>query len=335
MTSALAITALAFVAVALVLLIELAIRRVVLERRARRYAAAVRRVRPIAIELLEGEGRERPALPTGDQAVLAEVLGRYSRQLTGEASGRVAEYFRGSDALARSLHELGSWRTWRRAAAAYRLGDMGCEEAAPALLAALEDRRRVVRGAAARSLGRLEVVEAAKPLVEALVSERVPNGVAGEALVELGPSAVGELRVIAGHPSHRLRATAIALLGLVGDSGGSSLAVDCLGDPSAEVRATAAETLTRIGGPPAEGALRSALEDRIHFVRAGAATALGVIGSREALPRLLQMARTDAFRPARAAAQAVARISPKALAEAAEEEDAGPHLHEAADLSAL
>jgi hypothetical protein len=47
------------------------------------------------------------------------------------------------------------------------------------------------------------------------------------------------------------------------------------------------------------------------------------------------MARTDAFRPARAAAQAVARISPMALAAAAEEPDAGPHLHEAADLSAL
>jgi HEAT repeat protein len=335
MTSAMLITAFVFIGIALLLLIELTIRRVVLERRAHRYAAAVRRVRPIAILLLEGEGDERPVLPSGDQAVLAEVLGRYSRQLTGEAGGRVAEYFRGSDALTRSQKELGSWRTWRRAPAAYRLGDMGCEEAAPALLAALEDKRRVVRGAAARSLGRLKIVEAAKPLVEALVSGQVPNGVAGEALVELGRAAVPELRVIAAHPSYQLRATAITLLGLVGDSADSSLAVHCLGDTSADVRAAAAQTLTRIGGPPAEPALRPALEDRIRFVRAGAATALGVIGSRAALPRLLEMARTDAFRPARAAAQAVARISPKTLAEAAEEPDAGPHLHEAADLSAL
>ena len=328
MTSALALTT-------LVLLVELVIRRIVLERRGRRYAAAERRVRPIAIVMVEGESLERPVLSAGDQAVLADVLGRYSRQLTGGAGTRVGDYFRGSDALARSLRELGSRRTWRRAAAAYRLGDMGCEEAAPALRTALDDKKRTVRAAAARSLGRLEVVEAAKPLVDALVSGRVPNGVAGQALVELGPAAVPELRAIAEHPSYRLRAAAIALVGLVGDSADSPLAVRCLGDPSAEVRAAAADTLERIGGPAAEPALRSTLDDRIPFVRAEAAVALGAIGSREAMPRLLEMARTDRFRPARAAAQAAARISPIELEAAAEEPDAGPHLHQAADLSAL
>lgn len=324
-----------FIAIQVVLLITLAIRRVVVVRQIGRYAAAVRRVRPIAISMVEGEDGERPVLSSQDQAVLAEVLGRYSRQLTGGDQTRVAEYFRSSDALAESLHELGSRRMWHRAAAAYRLGDMGCEEAAPALLAALDDRNRTVRGAAARSLGRLKVVDAAKPLVDALVSGRVPNGVAGEALVELGPAAVPELRAIAEHPSHQLRATAIALVGLIGDSTDSPLAIRCLGDPSAEVRAAAAETLARIGGRAAEPALRTTLDDRIPFVRAGAAVALGEIGSREALPRLLEIARADAFRPARAAAQAVARISPKALAAAAEEPDAGPHLHQAADLSVL
>jgi HEAT repeat protein len=335
MTSVLALTAIVFVGISVVLLIALVIRRVVLDRRGRAYAAAVRRVRPIAIELLEEENWERPVLSAGDQAVLADVLGRYSRQLTGVAGTRIAEYFRGSDALERSQCDLGSRRAWRRAAAAYRLGDMGCDEAAPALLVALDDRNRTVRAAAARSLGRLKIVDAAKPLVEALVSGLVPNGVAGEALVELGPAAVPELRAIAEHPSHRLRATAIALLGLVGGSADSPLAVDRLADPSAEVRAAAADTLARIGGPAAEPALRSTLDDRIPFVRASAAVALGAIGSSAAVPRLLEMARADAFRPGRAAAQAVARISPKALAAAAAEPDAGPHLHQAADLSAL
>src|SRR5262249_45351691 len=164
---------LVFVGIALVLLLTLTVRRIVLDRRARLYGAAERRVRPLAILLVEGENLERPVLSPGDQAVLADVLGRYSRQLTGGAGRRVAEYFRGSDALAQSQHELGSRRAWRRAAAAYRLGDMGCEEAAPALLAALDDGNRTVRAAAARSLGRLHVGEAAKPLVEALVSPHV------------------------------------------------------------------------------------------------------------------------------------------------------------------
>jgi HEAT repeat protein len=335
MTAALALTAAIFVGIALVLLIELAIRRVVLDRRVRRYAAAVRRVRPIAILMVEGEDGERPVLSADDQAVLADVLGRYSRQLTGGADRRVAEYFRGSDAFAQSLRQLDSRRMWRRATGAYRLGDMGCDEAAPALLAALGDKHRTVRAAAARSLGRLKIAEAAKPLVEALVSGQVPNGVAGTALVELGPAALPELRALAEHSDHQLRSTAITLLGLVGDSGDSALAVRCLEDPSAEVRAAAAEALARIGGPPAEDALRNALDDRIPFVRAGAAVALGVIGSRAAVPRLLEIARTDGFQPARSAAQAVARISPMTLATAAEEPGAGPHLHQAADLSAL
>lgn len=335
MTSVLGLTALVFVGISVVLLVMLVIRRVVLDRRGRRYAAAVRRVRPIAIALVEGESHERPELPPGDQAVLADVLGRYSRQLTGASGERVAAYFEGSDAFARAQRELTSRRAWRRGAAAYRLGDMGRPEVAPALLAALDDRKRSVRAAAARSLGRLQIVDAAQPLVEALVSGQVPNGIAGQALVALGPAALPELRAMTEHPSHQLRATAIALLGLVGDSTDSPLAVRCLGDPSAEVRAAAAESLARIGGPPAEPALRSALDDRIPFVRAEAAVAVGAIRSRTAVPRLVEMARTDAFRPARAAAQAVARISPKELAAAAAEADAGPHLHEAADVSAL
>jgi HEAT repeat protein len=335
MVRALAITAGVLVAVALLLLIVLAIRRILLARRGRRDAAAERRVRPIAIALVEGQEAERPTLSSTEQAVLADVLGRYSRKLTGDADARIAEYFRASNALERPLRELRSRRAWTRAAAAYRLGDMGCEEAAPALLEALDDRDRTVRSAAARSLGRLGAADAAKPLVEAVVSGRVPNGVAGQALVELGPAAAPELRTIAEHPSYRLRATALTLLGLVGNSADSPLAVRALEDPSADVRAAAAGALGRIGGAAAEPALRSTLDDRIYFVRAEAAAALGFIGSRAALPRLLAMARSDRFRPARAAAQAVARIAPATLAAAAADPGAGPHLHQAADLSSV
>jgi HEAT repeat protein len=224
---------------------------------------------------------------------------------------------------------------WRRAAAAYRLGDMADPEVSPALLSALDDPKRPVRTAAARSLGRLGIVDAALPLVEALVSGRVPNGVAGQALVELGPAAVPELRRIAEHTDPQIRAAAVTLLGLVGDSHDAPLAVRALEDPSADVRRAAADTLRRIGGPAAEEPLRAALEDRIHFVRAAVAAALGSLRSDAAVPRLLEIARADRFRPARAAAQAVARIAPSELAAAAAEPDAGPHLHEAADLGGL
>jgi HEAT repeat protein len=323
------------VVAAVVLLVALAWRRAVLGRRERASRAAEARVRPLAIELVEGASVETNSPPTSDQVVLASVVGRYSRKLSGDADTRIGAYFRESAVLEATLGNLGARRMWRRATAAYQLGDMACPEVAPALLAALADGRREVRAAAARSLGRLRVASAALPIVEALVQQRVPNGVAGQALVELGREARGELGRIAGHADPRVRATAITLLGLVGDSGDAHIVVSALADPSADVRRAAAEALRRVGASTEEPALRAALDDRMHFVRAEAAKTLGVIDAPDALPRLVEIARTDRFRPARAAARAVARIDPKLLAAAAAEPDAGPHLHEAADLLAV
>ena len=100
------ILALAFVAIALLLLVVLVIRRAVLARRDRRYAEAERRVRPLAIALVEGQTVEQPTLSSGDQAVLADVLGRYSRKLTGDADARIAAYFGGKPALHTALSDL-------------------------------------------------------------------------------------------------------------------------------------------------------------------------------------------------------------------------------------
>jgi hypothetical protein len=327
--------ALVLVASAALLLLALAARRIVLARETKRRAESERRLRPVAIGLLEGDGGKPPRLAADDQAVLADLLGRYSRKLRGDAELRIAEYFRDSPALETALSELGSRRMWRRARAAYRLGDMACPDVAPALRAALDDRAREVRAAAARSLGRLHAADSALPLVEALVSHRVPAGVGGQALFELGTDAVPELSHIAAHPDPHVRAAAITLLGLVGDNGNSRIAVDGLGDPSADVRRAAAEALARIGTSSAEPALRATLDDRVHVVRASAAEALGAIDAAEALPKLVEIARNDRFRPARAAAQAIGRIDPARLRTAAAEADAGPHLHEASDLLAM
>jgi hypothetical protein len=326
---------LAFLALAVLLLVALGARRFQLGRRERLYRETERRMRPIAVALVEGEPTEAGSLSASDQAVVAEILGRYSRKLSGDADARIGDYFQDSAAFRTALEQVSARRMWRRATAAYRLGDMACPEVAPELIAALDDPRREVRAAAVRSLGRLGVVAAALPIVEALVRRRVPNGVAGQALLALGADARVELGGIASHEDPSVRATAITLLGLVGDSGDAPLAAAALSDPSADVRRAAAEALRRIGTFDDESALRAALDDRMHFVRAEAAATLGVIEAPQAVPRLVEIARTDRFRPARAAARAVARIDPQRLAAAAAEPDAGPHLHEAADLLAV
>jgi HEAT repeat protein len=288
----------------------------------------------VAIELLEGTGVPPPLEPA-EQTALATIVGRYSRKVSGATSAHIGAYFRDGGGLAAACAEIRSRRGWRRATAAYALGDMACLEAVPVLVEALQDHSGEVRAAALRSLGRLRDPAVAEPLVESLVARRVPRGMAGLALLELGTPVVPELRRIARHDNPGVRFTAVTVLGLVGDSGDADVVLEALGDPAPDVRAAAARALGRIGMSDAESALRTALDDPAHFVRAEAAAALGRIHARPAIPKLLRIARTDRFRPARAAAQAVAEIDPAKLAEAAARPDAGAHLHEAADLAAL
>ena len=106
MTRTLVVIALVFLAAVLVLLLVLVSRRVVLARRERRHDESERRVRPLAIALVEDGAPEVPELSSADQAVLAEVLGRYSRQLRGEANTRIAAYFHDSVALREALSDL-------------------------------------------------------------------------------------------------------------------------------------------------------------------------------------------------------------------------------------
>jgi len=326
---------LTLIAATVALLLVLVVRRLLLARGERRYAEVAERLLPVAIEFVAGDQSPPKGLSAYEQTVLAQQLRRYAQMLTGEATERITSYFRGSAALGAARRRLRSRLAWQRADAAFALGDMGVDEVTPELLRALDDRKRIVRTAAARALGRLQAEEATVPLVEAFVEHRVPRGVAGDALLRIGSKIAPQLRDLAGSPEIELQATALTLLGLVGDAGDSDVALERLQDPAADVRVAAAEALGRIGSPHAEPALHVALDDRMRFVRAAAASSLGTIGARNALPKLIEIARTDEFQPARAAAQAAVKLDLVAAQAAAEAPDAGPHLHEAVDRAAL
>lgn len=308
-------------------------RRILLARAERRQHAAEQRLLPLALELVDGE---RPAaLSRADQTTLAAVLGRYARLLKGDARANIGSYFRGSSALRHELAALSARRTWRRATAAYVLGDMASSSAVPALLKALGDGEREVRTAAVRSLSRLGAVEAVEPIVAALAGGTVPRSAAGQALLDLGAPALPALNRLLESGTAPTRAAAAELVGLIGSAVDAEPLLDALRDPSAEVRAKAAHALGRAGASAAAARLREALFDRVPFVRVAAARALGEIGDREAIPRLLEQARESRFEVAQAAAHALMAIDPEVVRLAAAEPDAGPHLHEAADLVAV
>jgi HEAT repeat protein len=328
-------SAAALVVLTIALLLFLVVRRWWLGRQERRRTEAAKRLRPAAIEFVAGDEPLPEDISAYDQTVLAAQLRSYSHSLSGEAAERIATYFRDSAAYTAAIRELRSRRAWRRADAAFALGDMAVPDGSEALLHALDDRSRIVRSAAARGLGRLRDEAATVPLVESLVATTVPRGVAGDALLHIGPKIVPQLRDLASSDDPSLQATALKVLGLVGDSGEADVAIAALQDPSAEVRAAAAEALGRIGTPASVDELRAALDDRVRVVRAAAAESLGAIGTDDAVPRLLEIARTDEFVTARAAAQAAAKLDMAAVRAAADEPDAGPHLHEVVDRAAL
>jgi HEAT repeat protein len=306
-----------------------------LSRLEQRRSRAEARLRPLAFALIEGDAGEFALPDERDTQVLAGLLSRYSRQLTGASQGRIAAYFEERGEVEREMKGLRSGRPWRRATAAYALGGMSSPTAVPTLLRALEDPNSSVRSSAACSLGRLKAPEAVKPLLEALVNGAVPRSLAGWALISIGAAGLPGLGNLVTHPEAAIRAVTIDLVGVLGDPAYTPLLAKRLRDSSAEVRAKAAISLGRLGASEAATELRMALEDRIPYVRAVAAEALGAIGDRRAVDALLGMADHDLQDPAQAAATAVARIDPRALRASAEKPDAGPYVLEASDLVAM
>ena len=331
MTPVLEATAAALAVLGAIFICMLLARRAWLVRREAAQTAADDRIGPLALEVMSGEVA-KPDLPADETEALGRVLSRYSRELAGEGSLEIAAFFEDSGGVDRELAALTHRRVWRRATAAFTLGDMASERAVPALLGALEDTDRSVRGAAARSLGKLSAHDAVAPLLRALVLREVPHITAAHALLAIGEEALPGLTALASDPDAEIRANAIELIGLLGDASEGPGLAKHLRDPSAEVRAKAARALGRLGAAGATEQLCSTLEDRISFVRVAAAHALGVVGDAAAAAPLLRVARSESFVAARAAAAALGLVDPRALAAAA---DTGPHLREAADLLAV
>lgn len=334
--SVLEIAALALSACSIAMLAVLVTRRWELARRARHRRQLEDRLKQLALELLHA-GIEPPAeLSVEEKETLADLLGRYARTVRGPTHDHIVAYFAREGLIDRELAVLaGARQAWRRATAAFRLGDIGSEAAAPALIEALRDKDRYVRIAAVRSLGRLRAPEAGAALVAAGAEGRAPDGLVRWALLQLGPPALGELRALLSSPSDRERAAALQLIGLLGGPSDAGEAESRLRDSSSLVRAQAARALGRLGGERNLPALLDALEDRIPAVRAAAATSLGYLRDPSVLGALTEHAEGDpVFDVAREAARAAARIDAQASATRARASDSD-HLREAVDLAGL
>jgi len=111
---ALGITALALTALSALFLVALIVRRSAIAREERRRAELEERVRPLALALVDGQEVDLPPLTSEERAMLAEAIGRLSRNLSGDARERIGAFFAGSEAYEIEIEALRHRTAWRR-----------------------------------------------------------------------------------------------------------------------------------------------------------------------------------------------------------------------------
>ncbi len=305
-------------------------RRVHAGRRQALRAEARGRVEPVAHALLDGEPAGRTA--RRDEHALTEILAELAPALTGESREAIADHFETSGAVARVSRRLADPRAHRRAEHAALLGDMCSPLAEVPLLQALNDRDPDVRLAAARSLGRLRPRSAAGPLLYALVQGLVPRAVAANALISIGAAALPGIRNLLSDAEPAARASAVELLGRLGNPRDSVSLRERLGDDAPLVRRRACEALARLGADDACDALEELLADTVADVRISAAEALAAVGDERSAPTLLRLVDHDDIEVAEVAARALTAVAPGLVVELGGDVDAHPQLRHAASL---
>ena len=119
------VTAGVLVAANVVMIVVLVGRRGWVARKQRRYDRLVQPLRRSAVVLLESDPPGGPPpLARAERKIFAGLLAGYSRQLTGPSRDRIVAYFEATGAVDEQIALLRSRRSWRRAAAAFTLGDM-------------------------------------------------------------------------------------------------------------------------------------------------------------------------------------------------------------------
>jgi HEAT repeat protein len=304
--------------------------RFIIHRSHQRYAAAVARTRPILLDWIDGEDVGIPHVRSLERRAFVDLLAKYGRSLRGDGRRRVAEMALHTGLIAELTEASGDRRAWRRAAAAYRLGDIGGEHAS-ILIPLLSDPDRRVRNAAARSLGKHGSVDGVAPIVVSLSSGGVARAVGGQALIDIGAPAADALAQLLESHIREVRSIAAELLGRVGTIEHVASLVRQLRNPEPEIRVAVVRALGRLGGRMAAAELPPLLEDPIPYVRAAAATAIGTLGRGSSVETLIRMAESDSYLPAHAAAHAAMALDPEAVL-AASTSSTSPHLLEVADL---
>lgn len=281
-------------------------------RRDRRVDLVARLVRPHLLALLAGTPADLPEWRGRRRRAFEGLARRHLTLVRGEAHQALVDALDRSGVLERARRQARSHGATRRCRGLELLGRAGLHGDRTVVEARLHDRDADARIVAARALGRIGDPAAAPALLASVTGPRpVPFAVAGQSLVELGPSVVdvleqtlaggvvesrplaaevlGLLRSASSVPAllraveqgGEIEVRAIRALGRIGSRRAAPALVRVLAEhPAWAARAVAARALGAIGDPDSAQALVRALEDERYDVAANAGVALGELGSR-------------------------------------------------------
>ena len=257
-------------------------------RRQARDAARRAELTPLVYAALDGGDDAAQAALEHAPALLDDLVLDLLPQLRGADRAALGGVLVRRGVVARAAGDLSARAPWRRGRAAALLGNAADTGSTAALVALLTDRSVAGRCAAARALGKAGDPRATVPLLRALSrSRRVPAGVVGMALLDLGTPVLPALRAAVTAPtSSAAQALTADLLGLHGDLAAAGLLAALAADPvqPLTVRRSAVTALGRLGSPEATPVLAAALAERgVPALRRAAAEALGRIGDDAAL----------------------------------------------------
>lgn len=225
--------------------------------------------------------------------ILQSIILQEISAATDKDRAGLQKFLRASGLLDCCIERVLDERGWRQRRAMLALGAMHVPEAIEALAELLDDRHLETRMIAVEALGKSSFMEAAQPIIEALMMGRlrIPPGPIANALVrcylEQPEAILPYLRRAQGESREILARVASELptLGMADEM------ILLAGDDNAEVRACAAKALSVAPLPVAIPALGNLVRDEAWFVRLRAVSSLNQIPHPRVIPLLLEALR--------------------------------------------
>lgn len=203
---------------------------------------------------------------------------------SGEQQGRLIEMFERLGYVEFYIRELQAEKSWRRAHAALRLGQMKNPRVVSALIEVLQDPNQNVRQRAVQALGMIHDQKALKALVEQIhkatsPAPKISKQILKASLIAHGDQAIPMLLPLLSDAHDASRVLVAEILAEIPSQSTLASLVKSLNDPHPEVRARAARALGKIKHPLGVNPLIESLSDPFWYVRLQSAKSLGKIGS--------------------------------------------------------